>query len=230
MDVDASLFRRVCLAFNQLLPFQYSRTQAAGIGFVTDKDTSRRAYFFCNHPKIAMTWAQEPDCGVTSVICVADAPKLQTMQDLLQCRFIQDLTHLEMTPGLVCAIMCSKDIDTVIEKAKANVREVEVRTGYHNWDNRSEKAAQGDLIDLSAKMSGGGGKAASSKRKLVVLEALNRFIVERCVASSVAGNEDLLSVVATLKQRATMQKIDVEYTQYRAQTQKEAVSLDMRPQ
>jgi hypothetical protein len=78
----------------------------------------------------------------------------------------------------------------------------------------------GDLVDLAAKMSGCASKAASSKRKLVLLEVF-RFIAERFEDSV---DKELLSIARTLEQRAVMQKIDLEYTQYRAQVQGSAVS------
>jgi hypothetical protein len=55
LNVDDRLLHRAGDAFQQQLPFQHLGTQSAGIDSITYGDTSAETFFFCIHPKIAMT-------------------------------------------------------------------------------------------------------------------------------------------------------------------------------
>jgi hypothetical protein len=224
-DVDAVLLEEICVAFRHQLAQNYFQTQYAGIGSTTNETTGEKAYFLCNHPKLAVTWSKNAETGVTSVICIADRYKLNILHDLVGCKFIQDLAHLEMVPALMSAILSSKEVDIDAGGVKKLVREVEVRTGYHEWAGRAEGPARGDLVGLSARMSGCGSRIESNTRKLGVISEYCQFIHDNLEEEeSGKSKAELLSLNRILERRTAMQTLDLKYIQYRIRTQKEAVS------
>jgi hypothetical protein len=223
--VDAVLFEEVSVAFRHQLAQNYYKTQYAGIGSTIDEKTGEEIFFLCNHPKLAITWSQGVETGVTSMICVADKYKLDTLQELVGSKFIQDLAHVKMTPALMSAVLSSKEIDIETGGVKKQVREVEVRTGYHEWTGRCDDSAAGDLVGLSAKMSGCGIRTESNIRKLGVITEFSHFVCENSKSEKNGESiNKLLSLNRIIERRTAMQTLDLKYSLYRIQTQKEAVS------
>jgi hypothetical protein len=109
-----------------------------------------------------------------------------------------------MLPSLLYAIVCGREVDTATERVKKQVREVEVRTGFHMWADRTEPPAKGDLVELSAKMSGCGTRAVFSKRKLEILEHVICFVVKRTASNIGSGNDKPLSIIGALERRMDM--------------------------
>lgn len=224
-DIDAVLLEEISVAFRHQLAQNYFQTQYAGIGCTTNETTGEKAYFLCNHPKLAVTWSRNAETGVTSVICIADRCKLNILRDLVGCKFIQDLAHLRIVPALMSTILSSKEIDIEAGGVKKLVREVEVRTKCHEWTGRAKGPTRGDLVGLSARMSGYGSRVESNTRKLGVVLEFCKFIHENLgEEKSVKGRNELRSLNRTLERRTAMQSLDLKYIQYRIRTQKEAVS------
>ncbi|KAI9692916.1 MAG: hypothetical protein M1822_004911 [Bathelium mastoideum] len=223
-DIDSCLLEKLRAAFSHQLAQKYLQTQYAGIGSTTNKTTGEEAYFLCNHPKLAVSWSQKAEAGTISVICIADRLKLNILQDLVERRFIQELSHSKLTPALICAILSSKEIDIEAGEVKKLIREVEVRTGYHQWAGRSEGPARGDLVSLSARMGGCGSRIESNTRKLGVVLEFGHFIHARLEEEqSVKNKDELLSINHIIERRTAMQTIDLKYIQFRIQTQKNAL-------
>jgi hypothetical protein len=226
IDVDVLLFEEICTAIGHKLAQTYCKTQYAGIDSIVDPDTGITVYFLCNHPKLAVTWSKCPASGVTSMICVADRRKLDILQKMMESQFLQDLAHHEMTPALMSALLSSKEIDIETCEVKGVVREVEVRTGFHEWRGRAEDSAGGDLVGLSAKMSGCGARVESNARKLGVIAGFNHFIRDHLEeARNGRDEEELMALNSIVERRTAMQALDLKYTISRIRTQKEAVSL-----
>jgi hypothetical protein len=225
VDVDAVLFEEICTAFRHQLAQTYCTTQYAGVGYTIDHETGKNVYFLCNHPKLAVTWSHDIEVCVTSMICVTDRSKLNILQNMMDSKFIQNLAHHETTPALMSALMSSKEIDIEASEVKKLVREVEVRTGYHEWTGRAEDFARDDLVGLSARMSGCGTRIGSNTRKLGVIAEFGHFIRNHLEAGmDVGSKEELLELNHIIERRTAMQALDLKYTFSRIRTQKEAVS------
>jgi hypothetical protein len=200
IDIDAVFFEELCAAFRHQPAQTYCKTQYAGIGSTIDQETGRSIHFLCNHSKFVFTWSRDAEAGVTSVICVADRSKLDVLQDMMEKEFIQKLAHHEMTPALMSALMSSKEIDVDARTVKKLVREVEERTGYHEWTGRGEDSARGDLVGLSARMSGCEEDKDFERKK------------------------ELLALNEVIERRTAMQVLNLKYILARIRTQREAVS------
>ena len=230
-NIRSDTFEQISRGFHQETAQRCVRSSYACISCLPETTTRPRVYMFGNHPNFTVTWSKEPSSEIINVICIAVRSKIEVLQDLLESNFIQRLAHLELAPALMNAIMHSKEVDERLEDVKVLVREVESRTGHHDFETRSELPARGDLFSLAAKMSGCGTKIASHLRKLGILEELNRFILEDvrqvCQDSSSlqagSGLQELLSDIKIIEQRAVLQRNDVEYIRCRVQTQRDAL-------
>jgi hypothetical protein len=221
-DVGAGILEELTRAFHHQLAQARFRATFAGAASLTEPSNGRRTYYFCNHPHLAVTWSQCTISGLTSVICIAEQKKIVILQDLLTCQFIQASANLELTPALMCSILCCREIDYLLNTIKQQVRQTEVRTGHHGFMSRSEPPATGDLLGISADMSGCVSNLAVVTRRLGVLRELNRFIVGG-VANSPALKE-LISNVKAIQHHSVMQRLDAEFFTRRAQIQRDAVS------
>jgi hypothetical protein len=124
-----------------------------------------------------------------------------------------------------------------------NFREVEVRTGHHQWSSRRENSATGDLSALLGAVGGWETKMASNLRKMKVIQDLTEFILEYLEVDarlqstmdtetlgthyqSGCANEPrrlLENSVRLVQKRAKMQRIDIEFFEVRIKTQLNAV-------
>ncbi|KAL9622121.1 MAG: hypothetical protein Q9160_003464 [Pyrenula sp. 1 TL-2023] len=117
------------------------------------------------------------------------------------------------------------DVEELQEMIKSQIREVEVRTGYHIWSSRRERAALGDPNSLSAKMSGCEGKIAQVLRKIEVTSELTTVIYQQLegscsrLGSDDAGHSELRACLDVIMQRAKMQRIDADFYAQRAKCQ-----------
>jgi hypothetical protein len=220
------LIGEICAAFGHQVAQSYCTTQYAGIGSIINQKTDQVVHYLCNHPKLAVTWSRDAEIGVTSVICVADRYKLNILQDIMGLKFLLDMANYEHTPALMSALLSSKEIDIEASAVKKLVREVEVRTGYHEWTCRAEDSAPGDLIGLSARMSGCGMRTESNIRKLGVIAEFNQFIRDHLEkGTNIQSMKEPMALSHIIDQRNAMQTLDLKYTLSRIQTQKEAVSI-----
>ena len=222
-DVGAGVLEELTQAFHHELAQTRFRATFAGAAALTEPSSGRRTYYFCNHPRLAVTWSQCAGSGPTSVICIAEPKKMVILRDLLSCQFIQALAIFELVPALMCSILCCREIDHLLNTIKQQVRQTEVRTGHHGFMSRGEPPATGDLVRLSADMSGCMSNLAVATRRLGVLRELNRFIADGVPSSSAL--RELTSNVKAIQQHSIMQKLDVEFFARRAQIQRDAVSV-----
>jgi hypothetical protein len=229
-DVAATALAEVTKAFDQELAQEYCASCYSGVGTLPQTPRGTRSYFFCTHPKIALSWSQERNSTTTNVICIAEESKIRTMRESLECSFVQIQADHGMVVGLICSILLSREIDTAQSTIKQKVREVEVRTGYHEWQSRSESPALGDLESLSATMSGCGTRTAALIRKIEVLQQLTSFTSEQFAQSrddhrhTILKRQEFEAHLETLVRRAKMQQIDANFFALRTKTQLTAVS------
>ena len=221
-DVGAGILEELNRVCHHQLAHARFRATFAGAASLTEPSNGRRTHYICNHPHLAVTWSQCKVSGLTSVICIAEKKKIDILQDLLSCHFIQALANLELIPALMCSILFCREIDDLLNRIKQQVRKTEVRTGHHGFMSRSEPPATGDLLRLSADMSGCISNLAVATRKLGVLRELNSFTADEAVNSPAL--KELLSNVNALQQHSVMQTLDVEFLARRAQVQRDAVS------
>jgi hypothetical protein len=88
--------------------------------------------------------------------------------------------------------------------------------------SRGEPPAAGDLLRLSADMSGCISNLAVITRRLGVLQELNKFTANGGVNSPALA--ELVSNVEDIKQHSIMQKLDADFFARRAQIQRDAVN------
>jgi hypothetical protein len=132
--------------------------------------------------------------------------------------------------------MMSQEVHSMQNSIKVDVREVEVRTGYHRFASRRERPAIGELGELSARMSGCETKLASVTRKVKTLEELCGFMSRNSHTDKqqlsqrpsnrvdISGDEILDHSVGLLQGRLRMQAADNDYVMQRVRIQIKAVS------
>jgi len=234
LDVAQSIYKQAFTSSNHELSEGYCKTIPAGIGELHDNQRSNKTQsFFSLHPKIFMTWSTCRRTGGLIVICVAEEKKLPIFLDLLEQPFIHKIVSHASSPALIVAILLSSEVERTQDDIKRQVREVEVRTGHHNWKSRSERAALGDLTSLSAKMSGLSTRCGSCLRKQHILvevldfvsgQLLNPNSTEPATEGPQSAYSAALDMVDMLRKRASVQKTDNMFIQRRVDTQLEAVS------
>ena len=190
-----------------------------------------RCYCFSYHPKLAVIWSQDCNANVIQGVVFATAPQIFALRELLGAEW--RLSTHEMMPAFIVSFMLSSEIDQIHIKIKKCVREVEVRTGYHQFTNRREEAAADTLGELSAKMSGHAAKLASTTRKMRALSDLHEFILEHTNENKIASEDAMLesnsaevlrSHITLMQKRLKMQMLDNDYILERVGVQRSAVS------
>ncbi|KAI1610168.1 hypothetical protein EDD36DRAFT_317275 [Exophiala viscosa] len=165
------------------------------------------------------------------MICVADEPRLNILEGLINQEFAQRVAGHQLGCALFSIVLFTQDIQDIQEEMKQQVREVEVRTGHH-WKPRKETPALGDLIALAAKMSGSKTRIDSCLRKQSVLKAMISFIEKESRCTWIDDDEDMASYepsgsilksVTVVKQRVAGQEIDMTFIQRRVRTQIDAI-------
>lgn len=180
--IAANTFHEVIHAFELSQAYGYHRTAFAGVAalpFTGGNDHNSRAYSITYHPKLALIWSsQDNPANLTQAVCLASAPHIDRFKALLEANW-KAFSDQDMMLAFLCSLLLSTDVDRLQYSIKDAVRGVEVRTGYHQWHNRSEAPPMDDLAVLSAKVSGYNTKTASCLRKIKVIEELNNFILEQ---------------------------------------------------
>jgi len=229
LDVANDLYKQALSCFGHELAEGYCKTIPAGVGELHEQESSNDSrFFFSLHPKIFMTWSNAQHSGELNIVCVVDEKKLPTLRDLLSEPLIQNIVSQPSSPALICAILLSLEVERMHDNIKRQVRQVEVRTGHHNWRSRSERAALGDLTSLSAKMSGSSTRCGSCLRKQHTLIEVLDFVSTQLRSTRPEHLKEsyalLLDMVSLLQKRADAQKADNIYIQRRVDTQLNAVS------
>lgn len=220
LNVDFKLFTYIHAALGHHEAFHGCSTMLAGVGSTSADSAVPRVHYLSFLPKLSMTWSRDASTNRTTVICVAESGKIQALQNLLRQAFIQQLHKEAMLPALLVAILFSIEIDTTQANIAKEVRQVEVRTGHHNWKSRAENPALGDLVHLTATMSGCSGRMASCIRKQKTLRDIYDAILDDRNSNSLS---QLASTLNTVKRRRRAHEIDSDFMTQRIRTQLEAV-------
>lgn len=231
-DVGDGVLEHLTSTFNHELAQARFRATFHGAGSVVEPSTGRHAFYFCKHPHLAVTWSQDPSSGLTSVICIAQQKKIEILRDLASCQFIQALAALVHVPALMCSILCYREIDGLMNNIKQQIRQTEVRTGHHRFTTRVERPATGELLMLSAEMSGVLSRLSVITRRLGIMRELENFTFEevervRKGANSCEENviiDEFVMNVKSIQRNSVLQKLDTECFTCRAQIQQDAVS------
>jgi len=230
-DMAPAAVAEVSKAFDLDLAQEYASSCNRGAGNLPETTGGVRTHFFCNGQKIVLSWSQDKRSPTKNAICIADEAKIQMMRESLDCGFVQVLASHEMVVGLVGAVVMFREIDSALNAVKHKVREVEIRTGYHEWQTRRENPALGDLESLSAKMSGCEIRCATLIRKIEVLRQLTSFISQQLAETrSKVGHDDsgmqeqFESNLDTLIRRTNIQHLEANVFTVRTKTQLTAVS------
>jgi hypothetical protein len=200
------------------------------------------------HPKLTLTYSHNPTTHTTTMICIADPEKLAFLESLLSQPWLHHLLLLLhfsnrgtsspapplpllslslLLPPLLTAFLFTSNIDTKQSTVRSAVRQIEVRTGHHEWKHRAEPPALGQLTELVARMSGAAMRVGSWERKMAVVgEVLG--LVEGVIGGAGgdhrAGRDAVAEVVEVLKQRLKGQDIESRFTKRRIEVQLDAVS------
>ncbi|EFX02552.1 hypothetical protein CMQ_5913 [Grosmannia clavigera kw1407] len=185
----------------------------------------RSLFSLSYHPKLAVIWgSNRKSLPRTVAVCFAYSDEMDTLRNLLERRW-----HLDGHPMLLpflCALLLSCGVDTTHQRVKKAVRETEVRTGHHQFANRSEAPAVQELGALSAKMNGWTSKLAALVRKMRMIDTLCAFMLQQMKQASQTRDIDqhaiLWNHMVVLQHRTEMQQIDTTYVQQRVQTQANA--------
>ena len=232
-DIGRGILETIVSAFKHDSAYQVLQSAYALITQLHDPVTGARTYIFCNHPKSAMTWSRDAESGVVSAICVAAKLEMDALKSLMGCEVVQDMAACELTPALMCSVLCMESLYGYQEAVKNQVRATEVRTGHHSFRSRVEPPAFGDLLGLSARMSGCALRIGCGNRKLGVIEELNHFILDKIEQINLRNDDERMKAVIerlktqvdTIKKRTAMQQLDEEFLACRVQTQQDAVSV-----
>lgn len=233
IDANQDLFRSTHRSWGLDLAQAFCETSSSGIGSIVGQDQTRYTHYFNYHPKISMSWASDPEALYSTAICVAEVSKIKLLQGMLDEKFAQQISGHRMALALLCTALFSLETQETQETIKGQVRQVEVRTGHHDWKTRAEPPALGDLIALAAKMSGCESRLGSCLRKQRVLTELVTFVQRNCALPGHMGQAcpdsdgalaSILEALEPLKQRATAQQIDSDFIQSRVKIQTDAVS------
>lgn len=230
-DVGEGVLELVTQRFSHQLPQARFRATLHGAGSVVEPSTWRRSFYFCKHPHLAITWSQDPTSGLTSVICMAQKERIDMFRDLMSCAFIQALASLAHVPALMCSILCYREIDGLMNNIKQQIRRTEARTGHHLFADRVETPATGELLLLSAEMSGCLSHVAVVTRKLGIMRELENFTFqeferlrkEAKLEEEKAIIDEFVTNIKSIQQSSVLQKLDAECLTHRAQVQQDAV-------
>lgn len=225
--------------FGLNLAFNYFSTSINGIdefprhqGPIADQ----QSYAFCYMPKLAAIWSHKKfrppsvRAGATYGIVLAEDSQQKNLKKLLKSSWHASLPGHAMYPAFLFSFLLGTEIDRTQAGLKPRIHEVELRTGYYVFKTkRPEKAATGQLGQLSAEMSGSATKLASVQRKGCTLDTLMEFVMDALKAeekqsSPSEGDVLLKHHIGVLQQRLKMQMLDTEYTLKRVHIQIEAVS------
>jgi len=237
-DIDSTSLDQIVTAFNLELATRYYGTAFAGVTAFPPKTksaTEHRSYSFSYHPKLALLWSHDTTSHLTQAICFAGRAQISKFRQMLEVKW--RLVDQEMMIAFLCSLLLSGEVDFHQSAIKQEVREVEVRTGYHRWTSRQESPASGDLAALSAKMSGCGTKMASCARKVKVVQEMNEFILEQLqeqqrrqgnLGPPLESHRLLENNIKLVQRRAKMQRLDTEFFQNRISIQITAVRYSLQ--
>jgi len=252
MNLPERAFRSIVDSFDLSLAAEYSTstlTETAEITYtskVEGKTTNQRSFAFSFHPKLAAIWSRRSrertpiSQPFTNIIVLANGGLATSFRDQFKVQWEANVMSHVMFPLFLCGMVLSQDSGSKHNAIKAELREVESRTGYHRFATRSEPPATGDLGELSARMSGSETKLAGVTRKLKTVEEICAFMEKHSCSDPVrrvdehhdisesndtamTGDEVIRRSADLLKERVRAQTVENERTMQRVRTQINAV-------
>lgn len=241
---------------------------------VHTKEFERQAYAFCFAPKLASVFSHTrfktaqgsrrtnsvtegiifsppppppPKPGVPSKpegLSKLDALKL-LRHSLTKMPWDERLCRSPGFPAFLLSLYLSNQVQQTQNGIIHKVRQIESRTGHHDFKRDQEKRPPEELVELSAKTSGCATSLASISRKTAMIGELLQFVQEaertrtasesssEMDASSSRSAESEISLVErtvqVMQQRLKMQNLETDYLLKRVQVQLEAVSVSCQP-
>jgi hypothetical protein len=226
------------------LAYDYAMSCVAGVAALPPESKSNsevRAYTLVYHPKLAAIWSfTRPVASSTfpgrpsstQAIILASSEERARLKSLLDMQWDLVLTSHAMFPAFLCGLVMSHEVNETQNSIKVGVRQVEVRTGHHNFASRHEQPATGEMGQLSATMSGFATKLASTSRKIHVAKELQRFMLMHAgeredmagISNEGAATKLIPHHVELMHKRLEMQLLDNEFILERVKIQLNAVS------
>jgi hypothetical protein len=204
-----------------------------------------QSYFVSSPPKFGLLWSVARNhSGLLSVICISEGAKVNELRSMLDCSTVQDMLarKQETVPVLLASRLFCQEVEERLVRVKHTIREVEVRTGHHDFSTRMEGPALGDLCNLSAQVSGCATKVANSARKAGVILEWMKFVRgsedrretgtdqdmtnedRRSIMKRAKADRDaLMRQVGDLETQVRLQQLDLDYIRIRIQTQQSAL-------
>ncbi|KAH7325898.1 hypothetical protein B0I35DRAFT_474628 [Stachybotrys elegans] len=244
---STALVQKLIDGFGLGLAHKYAKTLITGIVAlprVDLPDSQRQAYSLSYVPKLATSWSQtrftaqparEP---ITSGIFFVDGDEyILPLNMALTRKWPIDLYKQAMFPAFCIFLAFSGQVSKVHEAVKTSLREIEGRTGYHDYKRSNSGVPTEDLSGLSRTSNALATKLASVSRKTKAMEKLMDFMQDevkkeiKTQEQKRGGGSDLPSSESTLlhsyldvvQERLAMQILDSEYTLKRVEIQIEAL-------
>lgn len=215
--------------------YRYCHSSLAGMAaFPTSnwENKETRSYCLFMSDIFELSWSHNSTRGTSRGVCLADSRIISTFQSLLEYQL--PMASHPMFLAAIAGLMLENYLDTQQRIHGKIIRSVENRTGYHGWKTSSIGAAEGDYVSLSARMSGSGVALAGLKRTAKLLHESIGFI-HQCslqkgsgMASTNSQHQDpeitMQECLIVLRNRLTIDEIDIEFLLHRTQIQTTAVS------
>ena len=235
-NLPATALNQILDTFQLRLAFDFFASSFADISCLPSTSPNTQIYTFSYNPRLALIWSHDSadsNRPFTNAVCFASSERRETLKRLLE-RHWQLETHPMLLP-FMCTLLLSSEIDVWQQKVKQRVREIEVRTGHHQFRNRTEMSATQELGEILAELNGYNTRLASLLRKLRMIDVLNEFVLENMHPKEPEGagstllraQKDTVLLrhnVSMIQRRAKMQEADNLYTLERVKTQTSAVS------
>lgn len=145
--------------------FDFFTSTYSGVSCISTISPQVQIYTLSYHPKLAVLWTHDSDdsnAPITNALCFIYPDLKEKLQRLLEHDWRFN-THAMLLPFL-CTILLSSEVDFQHQTVKCRVREVEVRTGHHQFKNRKETPAAQELGEILAQLNGHTTKLASLVR------------------------------------------------------------------
>lgn len=261
ISLALSVQQHVVQKFGLTLAHHYFKSNLSGVNAfprVAKSHADRRSYAFCFGPKRAAIWSQTVPKDATSepfiegIFFLQAMPRGRTWTDgmpggsaaqfqklIERAPWAPEVVRSSAFPAYLNALVFSKEITQTVAERSAQIRSIESRTGFHEYQGRGEPFEPDEILhEVSARASGISTKLASVTRKAQMTEKLLDFIDQMVEEDHYhfesqrpdsqpprgPGKHLLTKNVSVLKQRLEMQAAETAYALKRVQTQSTVVS------
>ncbi|TFB07501.1 hypothetical protein CCMA1212_001059 [Trichoderma ghanense] len=223
--------------FNLELAYTYSQSCITNVSAIPCKGT--KTYSFCYMPKLVAVWSQkgpftDKQTGrerppLTQGLILVEESNKGFLSDTLCSPWDALLYRSPMFPALLFSMILSMQVHFEEAKIKVKLREIEERTGQDRVAERKMETSTESYIKLAAQVDRHAVKLASVSRKSKMAERTLTFILDNnapsmdsdtSLGAQLVRSDGLLrSHVSLLRDRLSMQAVDIEYTLRRVQLQ-----------